>query len=108
MTWPSLVGAGWKLIYDPRVAVDHYPAQRFDEDQRNKFNQIAQSEYNGNPDFRALTACKTCCIHCDSWKQMPQVSYSCYDSKERALAGAEWHTSLHGRLQVGGPGNSLR
>jgi len=28
-------------IYDPRVAVDHYPAQRFDEDQRNKFNQIA-------------------------------------------------------------------
>ena len=37
----SLKRAGWKLIYDPRVAVDHYPAQRFDEDQRNTFNDIA-------------------------------------------------------------------
>ncbi len=26
--------AGWKLIYDPAVAVDHYPAERFDEDGR--------------------------------------------------------------------------
>ena len=37
----SLKRAGWKLIYDPTVAVDHYPAQRFDEDQRNTFNDIA-------------------------------------------------------------------
>ncbi|MEG4860752.1 glycosyltransferase family 2 protein [Microcoleus sp. K1-B6] len=37
----SLKRAGWKLIYDPKVAVDHYPAQRFDEDQRNRFNDIA-------------------------------------------------------------------
>lgn len=27
--------AGWKLVYDPRVAVDHFPAERFDEDGRN-------------------------------------------------------------------------
>jgi cellulose synthase/poly-beta-1,6-N-acetylglucosamine synthase-like glycosyltransferase len=33
--------AGWKLIYDPRVEVDHYMTQRFDEDQRHKFNYIA-------------------------------------------------------------------
>lgn len=33
--------AGWKLLYDPMVAVDHYLAQRFDEDQRNTVNQIA-------------------------------------------------------------------
>jgi glycosyltransferase involved in cell wall biosynthesis len=33
--------AGWKLLYDPLVIVDHYPAQRFDEDQRNSFNPIA-------------------------------------------------------------------
>ena len=33
---------GWKLIYDPKVAVDHYPAQRFDEDGRDQFNPIAQ------------------------------------------------------------------
>lgn len=37
----TLQRAGWKIIYDPNVAVDHYPAQRFDEDQRNNFNKIA-------------------------------------------------------------------
>lgn len=33
--------AGWKLIYDPKVAVNHYPAERFDEDQRCKFINVA-------------------------------------------------------------------
>lgn len=37
----ALKQAGWKLIYDPKVAVNHYPAKRFDEDQRNSFNQLA-------------------------------------------------------------------
>ncbi|WP_414575264.1 glycosyltransferase family 2 protein [Anabaena sp. CCY 9402-a] len=37
----SLKRAGWKLIYDPQVGVNHYPAQRFDEDQRHQFNPIA-------------------------------------------------------------------
>lgn len=32
---------GWKLIYDPQVCVDHFPAERFDEDQRNDFNETA-------------------------------------------------------------------
>jgi glycosyltransferase involved in cell wall biosynthesis len=32
---------GWILLYDPLVEVDHYPAQRFDEDQRNSFNPVA-------------------------------------------------------------------
>jgi GT2 family glycosyltransferase len=34
---------GWKLIYDPAVAVDHHPAQRFDEDGRQHFSSIATS-----------------------------------------------------------------
>ncbi len=33
--------AGWQLIYDPLVEVDHYPAQRFDEDQRDSFSYEA-------------------------------------------------------------------
>lgn len=37
----ALKKAGWKLIYDPMVRVDHYPGQRFDEDRRNEFNPIA-------------------------------------------------------------------
>ncbi|PSN14662.1 glycosyl transferase family A [filamentous cyanobacterium CCT1] len=28
---------GWKLIYDPAIAVNHYPAQRFDKDNRDAF-----------------------------------------------------------------------
>ncbi len=37
----ALRRAGWRLIYDPKVAVDHYPAPRFDEDQRQGFNARA-------------------------------------------------------------------
>ncbi|BBC24547.1 glycosyltransferase family 2 protein [Pseudanabaena sp. ABRG5-3] len=32
---------GWKLIYDPQIGVDHFRGDRFDEDQRDKFNQLA-------------------------------------------------------------------
>ncbi len=39
---------GWKLIYDSAVAVDHYPAQRFDEDQRHTFNAIAWANRSHN------------------------------------------------------------
>jgi glycosyltransferase involved in cell wall biosynthesis len=34
---------GWKVLYDPAVAVRHYPAQRFDEDTR------------GAPSYRAIS-----------------------------------------------------
>lgn len=37
----ALKRAGWQIIYDPNITVDHYPALRFDEDQRHKFNQMA-------------------------------------------------------------------
>lgn len=37
----ALKRQGWKLIYDPEILVDHYLAQRFDEDQRSQFNEIA-------------------------------------------------------------------
>jgi GT2 family glycosyltransferase len=33
--------AGWKLIYDPEILVDHYCGKRFDEDVRWQFNNIA-------------------------------------------------------------------
>ncbi|MGO4109161.1 glycosyltransferase family 2 protein [Paenibacillus sp. YAF4_2] len=32
---------GWRLSYDPSVCVNHYPAERFDEDKRNTFNETA-------------------------------------------------------------------
>ncbi len=35
---------GWRLLYDPQIAVDHFPATRHDEDQRNTF--CAEAIYN--------------------------------------------------------------
>lgn len=37
----SVKNAGWKLIYDPLVAVDHFPAERFDEDRRDAPSMVA-------------------------------------------------------------------
>jgi cellulose synthase/poly-beta-1,6-N-acetylglucosamine synthase-like glycosyltransferase len=34
----SVKKKGWKIIYDPKCAVNHYPSPRFDEDQRDSFN----------------------------------------------------------------------
>jgi glycosyltransferase involved in cell wall biosynthesis len=39
---------GWKLLYDPKIAIDHFPAQRFDEDQRSEFNPVAQQNMAHN------------------------------------------------------------
>lgn len=39
----SVQQRSWKLIYDPAVAVDHFIAPRFDDDQRNQFNFTAAS-----------------------------------------------------------------
>lgn len=39
----ALRRAGWRLVYDPQILVDHFTAPRFDEDQRHGFNPIAMS-----------------------------------------------------------------
>lgn len=40
--------AGWKLVYDPAVAVDHYPAIRHDDDRRERpsVQAVANSAFN--------------------------------------------------------------
>ncbi len=44
----ALKQRGWKLIYDPQIAVDHFLGQRFDEDQRNTFNAQAAMNITHN------------------------------------------------------------
>ncbi|MDA8259959.1 MAG: glycosyltransferase [Betaproteobacteria bacterium] len=46
---------GWKLVYDPAVAVDHYPAPRADIDQRGVFHP----EAIGNAAFNQMWATQT-------------------------------------------------
>lgn len=50
----ALTRRGWKLLYDPMVAVDHFLAPRFDEDQRNSFNAIAARNAAFNESFIRL------------------------------------------------------
>ncbi|NTZ86968.1 glycosyltransferase family 2 protein [Burkholderia metallica] len=40
--------AGWTLLYDPAIAVDHFPAERFDDDRRDaaSLNAISNGAYN--------------------------------------------------------------
>ncbi len=44
----SVKNAGWKLVYDPQVAVDHFPAERFDDDRRDAqtLQSIRNAAYN--------------------------------------------------------------
>lgn len=49
---------GWKLIYDPLVAIDHYPAERFDEDKRDQVNLPAISNAAHNETLALLAYLK--------------------------------------------------
>ncbi|MFC0397043.1 glycosyltransferase family 2 protein [Paraburkholderia rhizosphaerae] len=44
----SVKKAGWKLVYDPRVAVDHFPAERHDDDRRDaqSMTAVRNAAYN--------------------------------------------------------------
>ena len=50
----ALKGAGWKLIYDPAIAVDHYVGKRFDEERRREFNPIAKTNVTHNQTLALL------------------------------------------------------
>jgi GT2 family glycosyltransferase len=39
---------GWRVVYDPAIAVDHYPAQRFGQDQRGASSEVAISDATYN------------------------------------------------------------
>lgn len=103
----ALRRAGWKLIYDPMVAVDHYPAQRFDEDQRNSFNEIASVNAVHNqtlillehfpPVRRAVFLVWAVLVGA---RDAPGfVQWLRFLPTEGALAGQKWLASLRGRWQ---------
>jgi cellulose synthase/poly-beta-1,6-N-acetylglucosamine synthase-like glycosyltransferase len=61
--------AGWKLVYDPEVAVDHYPAPRYDEDQRNRFNTLAHFNMVHNETIVLLR-------YLGVWKRIPYLIWA--------------------------------
>ena len=103
----TLRRAGWKLIYDPMVAVDHYVAQRFDEDQRNKFNDIALINSVHNQTLVLLehlpparrTVFLIWAILVGTRDARGFVQWLRFLPKEGALAGQKWLACLRGRWQ---------
>jgi glycosyltransferase involved in cell wall biosynthesis len=99
--------AGWKLIYDPMVVVDHYLSQRFDEDQRHQFNDIAFTNRVHNETLALLE-------HLPPARRVVFLMWSIlvgtrdglgflqwlrFLPRQGALAGQKWLASLRGRWQ---------
>jgi cellulose synthase/poly-beta-1,6-N-acetylglucosamine synthase-like glycosyltransferase len=103
----ALRRAGWRLIYDPAVAVDHYPAQRFDEDQRNKFNDIALMNIVHNQTLALLEHLPPArravflvwAILFGTRDAMGFGQWLRFLPIEGSLAGQKWLASLRGRWQ---------
>ncbi|NHC33309.1 glycosyltransferase family 2 protein [Scytonema millei] len=104
----TLKRAGWKLIYDPAIVVDHYLGQRFDEDRRNQFNAIAFSNMTYNetlsllehlsPIRRIAFAIWALLVGTrDAWGLVQLLRFLPSQGK---LAWQKWLASMHGRWQA--------
>jgi cellulose synthase/poly-beta-1,6-N-acetylglucosamine synthase-like glycosyltransferase len=103
----SLKRAGWKLIYDPQIIVDHYLAQRFDEDRRNQFNPVAFFNEVHNetlaivehfsPQQRVLFALWSVLV--GTKKAFGLVQLIRFLPQEGKLAVDKWLISMRGRRQ---------
>jgi glycosyltransferase involved in cell wall biosynthesis len=103
----SLKRAGWKIIYDPMIAVNHYPAQRFDEDQRNQFNELALSNAVHNETLALLeylspvrrTVFLVWSVLVGTREAVGLAQLIRFLPSEGDLAGRKWLASMRGRWQ---------
>ena len=99
--------SGWKLIYDPQVEVDHYQAQRFDEDQRDAFNELAFFNAVHNETLALLENLSpirrfvfmTWALLAGTRKALGIVQWLRFFPQEGQLATQKWTTSVRGRWQ---------
>lgn len=98
--------AGWKVIYDPQILVNHYPAQRFDEDQRNQFNELAWVNEVHNETLAILEYLEPIGLWAHSiWSELIGTRRSLgllqflrLLPKERKLARLKYFASIKGRV----------
>jgi glycosyltransferase involved in cell wall biosynthesis len=103
----GLKRAGWKLIYDPKVAVDHFPAKRFDEDRRNEFNNMALMNQVHNETLVLLenlppvrrSVFLVWAILVGTRDALGFVQCLRFLPSQGSLAGQKWFASLRGRWQ---------
>ena len=104
----TLKRAGWKLIYDPAIVVDHYLGQRFDEDRRNQFNATAFSNMTYNETLSLLehlTPARRIAFSIwailigtrDAWGLVQLLRFL---PSQGNLAWQKWLASMHGRWQA--------
>ena len=103
----TLKRRGWRLLYDPAVLVDHYPAMRFDEDQRAGFNATAFANAVHNetvalldhrPPLRRVVFYGWAFL-IGTRKALGLVQWLRFLPREGALAGQKWRASIHGRRE---------
>lgn len=75
--------AGWSLIYDPQIGVDHYPSQRFGIDQRNQFNSIATSDAVCNKTLLLLE-------HFSPWQHLILIPWSLLIGTRQSPGVVQW------------------
>lgn len=107
---------GWKLIYDPAIAVDHYPAQRFDEDERKRFSAVATANAVHNETFillnhsslqqRFIYVCWSFIVGTRSAFGLVQLLR--FLPTEGGLALHKWQAAMQGRWQGWQTWNNVR
>ncbi|MFP4134826.1 MAG: glycosyltransferase family 2 protein [Halothece sp.] len=103
----ALKRKGAKIIYDPVVAVNHYPAQRFDEDQRIQFNKTTYLNRVHNetlslleflPPLRRIAFIVWAVLI--GTRQAPGfLQWLRLFPQQRSLATQKWFASIKGRYQ---------
>lgn len=99
--------AGWKLVYDPAVAVDHYPAPRFDPDKRNVFHAESLTNRVHNETFalmsylgRGRSFLYLIWVFAVGSSASPGfLQWLRLLPKSPALAGQMWRAAMKGRIQ---------
>lgn len=103
----SIKKAGWKIIYDPHVEIDHYHGKRFDEDKRDLFNDTAWFNEVHNetlvlleylPPLRKIIFIAWS-ILVGTRKAFGFVQWLRFSSREGTLAGKKLLLSLQARYQ---------
>jgi len=103
----TLKRQGWKLIYDPAILVDHYIAQRFDEDQRESFNGIAFANAVHNETLALLEHLSTTRqiafwlwgVAIGTTQAFGLMQWIRYLPSQGSLATGKWVASMQGRWQ---------
>ncbi|MBF2004727.1 MAG: glycosyltransferase family 2 protein [Chlorogloeopsis fritschii C42_A2020_084] len=103
----TLKRKGWKLVYDPAIAVDHYPAKRFDEDKRDRLNEVALVNAVHNetlvllenlPPVRRVVF-MLWAVLVGTQESLGLIQWLRFFPKEGKLAQRKWLASLRGRWQ---------